>query len=172
VCRFHLHRIFNAVGLILATAAVIIAWVKFDVHKVLGVVIIVLGWLQPANAFFRPKKPSVDPMTGKAEKRSKLRIVWELLHKVSGYLALLLALITILTGLHVIREFNTIESDTWRNAYIGVAIVLAILWVAGVVFAFVMHRRKRRQQGQRNRESALPDGKYMERTSSEVDVQS
>jgi hypothetical protein len=153
--RFHLHRVFNVLGLLLVTAGVAIAWAKFDsldavggtagsVHKATGVLVIVLGWAQPVGAFFRPKAARPDPETGKLAKRTKKRLAWELLHKGTGYMAVIIGIVAIFTGLYLIRDtFGTIQKTTCRNAYAGLLVFLILVWLAGMVFAFLARKKRR-----------------------------
>jgi len=97
---FLCHRLVQTVGLCVAIAglAVAIAMVApgphfSGVHHVCGLVAMVLGLLQPLNAVFRPHPPA------KGAPRSTARLLWEVLHKGSGYCALLLAVATIFLGL-------------------------------------------------------------------------
>ena len=89
-------------------------------HGIMGVVVMTLGILQPINGFLRPHH-------GKPWRRA-----WELLHKGSGYVAVLLAVPTICLG--AIVAGGTI-TPTYLSVY-GVAIVgivayAAYLWGAG-----------------------------------------
>jgi hypothetical protein len=61
-------------------------------HMFAGLVVVILGTLQPLNAFFRPHNPP------KGEAKSKSRIYWEYLHKGSGYLATTGGMINCLLG--------------------------------------------------------------------------
>ena len=86
------HRNMQVAGLLLAFIGVIMALAgptpasAYGAHGWLGLVVMLLGLLQPVNGFLRP---------GKGAPRRKL---WQLLHKGSGWLALLLAGITIILG--------------------------------------------------------------------------
>ena len=61
-------------------------------HGSMGVAIMSLGLLQPINAFFRPRKDKAAPVQSAHRRR------WELLHKASGYTALLLTVPTLAIG--------------------------------------------------------------------------
>jgi protein-S-isoprenylcysteine O-methyltransferase Ste14 len=135
VCRFLLHRIIQVVGLVLALAGFIIALIKFESldldvpeqrnHRALGITVMIFGLLQPLNALVRPHPPK------EGEKKPPLRLGWEILHKGLGYLALILAVVTIFLGLKVGETFPPFsESKKWRNAYIGLLVVVIVIWVA------------------------------------------
>merc|ERR1712032_1610140 len=109
------------IGLIVAIAGAIIAFTQFNVfqagypaknlaHGSIGVIIMILGILQPINAFFRPHKE-------KGHAPSTKRRVWEMLHKGSGYTAVLLAIVNIAIGTTLIRPNH---SPAFQVAY-GVA---------------------------------------------------
>lgn len=44
--------------------------------QIMGLVVMILGWLQPLNAFIRPHPAA------KNEEKPKKRLVWEIVHKV------------------------------------------------------------------------------------------
>ena len=100
---FKLHRAIQTLGLILALAGWIIALVNFNVfkdygyrnfqHGVLGMVVMILGILQPLNALIRPHAPESED-----EAKSTMRVAWEIWHKASGWLAVVLAVPTIVLG--------------------------------------------------------------------------
>ena len=100
---FKLHRGLQMSGLFLAFIGFVIALANFNVfsggaskagiaHGSAGIVIMTIGLLQPINACLRPHKESG------ATVRSPSRRAWERFHKGGGYLALLLAIPTILLG--------------------------------------------------------------------------
>lgn len=105
---FKLHRGVQVTGLLLATIGWIIALSRFNVfiaggaklsliHGSLGMVVMSLGLLQPLNAFFRPHPSKPEDSAGMKTKRRG----WEILHKGSGYLAVLLGLITVGLGIGI-----------------------------------------------------------------------
>jgi len=98
------HRRLQMTGITIALIGWCIALVSFNVfikggataslaHGSMGMTVMVLGLMQPINAYFRPHK-SGD--SDDATKRK--RACWEILHKGSGYTAVLLALCTIGIG--------------------------------------------------------------------------
>ena len=60
-------------------------------HGAMGLIVMILGLLQPLNAFFRPHNQP-------GEEKSKHRQYWEYVHKGSGYFAIVLAVPTIFLG--------------------------------------------------------------------------
>ncbi|VEU34040.1 unnamed protein product [Pseudo-nitzschia multistriata] len=99
---FKLHRGIQMFGLLLALIGWIIALVNFNVfrdygfnnyrHGICGMTVMILGLLQPLNAFLRPHPPS------EGEAKSTTRRVWEFVHKCSGWAAVFLAIPTIILG--------------------------------------------------------------------------
>mmetsp|Transcript_21030 Transcript_21030/g.44116 ORF Transcript_21030/g.44116 Transcript_21030/m.44116 type:complete len:437 (+) Transcript_21030:271-1581(+) len=100
---FKLHRAIQTVGLLLALAGWIIALMNFNVfkdygfrnyqHGICGMVVMILGLLQPLNALIRPHAPENE-----SEAKSTARFAWEIWHKSSGWIAVLLAIPTIVLG--------------------------------------------------------------------------
>lgn len=66
-----------------------------QVHPILGLIVVLLGFLQPLNAVFRPHP---EPKTWK-------RLLWEFIHKASGRLALAISIVTIITGILLLTAF-------------------------------------------------------------------
>ena len=99
---YKLHRGIQVMGLLVAIIGWIISLTQFNVfgdvgfvsyrHGICGMVVMILGCLQPINAFLRPHTPEVGT------KKTTGRIVWEYYHKGSGWLAVLLAIPTIVLG--------------------------------------------------------------------------
>ena len=97
------HRIMQMFGLLCALGGFIIAITQFSVfapgyygpmaqvHGSMGLIVMILGLLQPLNAFFCPHNRN-------DEEKSKKRHYWEYVHKGSGYSALVLAVPTIVVG--------------------------------------------------------------------------
>ena len=130
---FKAHRIVQVLGLLVALAGWIIALAKFSVfgspgtnsykHGVLGMTVMVLGLLQPLNAFFRPHAPEAG------ERIPMKRLLWEILHKSSGYITILLAAVTIIYGTVVIFGHNTEFQAAW-----GVTIAWVVLFSAYCIY--------------------------------------
>lgn len=113
------HQLSQYGGLLLATVgfalAIYMKWhtQHFDsVHAKLGLTVMIIGLLQPLNAFIRPKPGD------------KYRAIWSFCHKNLGYGAIVLAMPTIFLGLRII-----VAPKGYTVAY---AIVLAML--AGFYF--------------------------------------
>jgi hypothetical protein len=94
-CRFHLHRLFNILAVLSATAGIVIAWTKFQggldsvgglgsVHSGSAYIAMALGWAMPVLGLIRPKAAALG------EKKSKKRAIWEVLHRGGGCASTLL----------------------------------------------------------------------------------
>jgi len=99
---FKLHRAIQSFGLLLAIIGWIIALMNFNVfldvgfrnyqHGICGMVVMILGILQPLNAIARPHLPK------DGEEKAFKRKAWEIVHRGSGWAAVLLAVPTIWLG--------------------------------------------------------------------------
>jgi len=98
---FKIHRPMQIGGIVIATAGMIVALVSFDVfvgrglsyiHGIIGLTVMCLGIGQPINAYFRPHK------AGPGEKTPRKRLIWEILHKSNGYIAVFLGLLNVAIG--------------------------------------------------------------------------
>jgi hypothetical protein len=88
-------RLLQVVGLALSVVGLVLVYVggarnPAFAHGILGIIVMLLGLLQPANAVVRPHPGE------------RLRWAWELLHKGSGRLALLLAFVNISLGVFLV----------------------------------------------------------------------
>jgi len=100
---YKLHRVIQTFGLLLAVIGWIIALMNFNVfkdygfrnyqHGICGMVVMLLGLLQPLNALIRPHAPKDE-----SEEKSTKRVLWEVWHKSSGWMAVGLAVPTIVLG--------------------------------------------------------------------------
>lgn len=93
---FKFHRALQMAGLALATIGIILGFISASTaaashftftHSVLGLIIMIIGWFQPVNAYFRPHIGE------------KYREIWSFFHKNLGRSALVLALVNITLGL-------------------------------------------------------------------------
>lgn len=158
-CRFQLHRATQTLGLLLATVGFFLAVAKFDSlpsgdsHKRFGIVVMVLGWLQPINALVRPHPPE------SGEKPTVLRRVWEFVHHVVGWVCVGLAVSTIVQGLSHAKTYEGL-SDNYlklRNGYIVVGVLLAVL----LAVMLTLHIVRTRKQCRDNRDTS---GDYVKST--------
>jgi hypothetical protein len=100
----------------------------------MGWFVMVLGVLQPLNAFFRP------PATKHGETKEKKRFMWEILHKGSGYCAVLLALVTVYLGIDL--GYLPDEYEIWLRVGFGLFVGLtASRWLLASYSKFKKQRQ-------------------------------
>jgi len=125
---FKMHRIIQVSGLIIAIIGWSVALASFDVftikdrsfaHGVLGIIVMIIGILQPLNALLRPHPAE------KGQSKPFKRLVWEILHKASGYIGALLAAVTIVLGTTIIFGHKAAFQAAW-GVTLGWAIIFAI----------------------------------------------
>jgi len=122
---FRCHWIMQASGLVVAAAGLLVAIVMVapgphfsGAHHACGLVVMLLGLLQPINAVLRSHPPA------KGAAPSVARVVWAMAHKGSGYCSLLLGVAAILLGLKQIR------APIGLSVAYGVAVAAgALLWL-------------------------------------------
>jgi len=90
-------------------------------HTYIGLVVVILGTLQPLNAFFRPHNPAPG------EPKPTSRFLWEILHKGSGYSAIVLGAVNIVLGILLV------QAKSYDNAVIGVSAAFAALGLIPVI---------------------------------------
>jgi len=129
---YKLHLRLQISGMLLGVAGLVLALVQFAPfgggvggHSLLGLVVSALGLLQPLNGALRPKKGAPR------------RVLWEVLHKGSGYLAMLLAVPTIYLGILTLHEQEAIALPRTLAGFGGAytAVLAATLLAAGVMQA-------------------------------------
>jgi hypothetical protein len=139
-CRYHLHRALNVVGLALATGSFVLALVKFnlnDEHRTYGIVTMVLGFLQPINALVRPPRGEPDV------KKTVLRSVWEQSHHWTGRAALVMAALTVWTGIDAGVQYGVYTSTRkWKAAFVILMVGLAVLWALLFAVHWFLWRRR------------------------------
>ncbi|KNC77941.1 hypothetical protein SARC_09615 [Sphaeroforma arctica JP610] len=130
---FHSHRLFNTLAILLATAAFVVAfWLSTEdfvnTHQKLGLAVMIIMWLQPLNAFIRPH------IRANGEKRSTLRILWEVLHRALGYGAVSMAIVNVYLGL------DEAFADDWLyiafGVYVGVFVATFLAMYAYYLFFY------------------------------------
>ena len=103
---FRVHRGTQTAGLVISIAGLAIALARPEFgpidtpHGYIGLVVMALALLQPLNAMVRPKAidKTVDKSAAPGRKKTCRRSVWEVLHKSTGYLAVVLALANMFLG--------------------------------------------------------------------------
>lgn len=131
---FKLHQAIQWLGVLVSTIGVIIIFVTLSpshfnepgkAHKIIGMIVMILGWLQPLNAALRPHPPE------QGETKSLRRLFWEFCHKYSGRAASIASFAVIFMGIWLIHSIQII-SDMARMAWFGVQLALMMLF--GVIY--------------------------------------
>ena len=121
-----LHIGMQILGLAFGIAGLALALVQFGPlggslggHGLMGLLVSVLGVLQPINGFLRPNKGKIQ---------TPRRRAWEAVHKGLGWLALALAVPTLVTGMLTLDKQEGIALPTALPGFLcAYATVLALL---------------------------------------------
>jgi hypothetical protein len=128
-----IHKGCNVLGLLLALAAFILACSEFstvekaalvplvslNAHATIGIFVMVLGLLQPLNAFFRPHP---EPLTVN-------RKLWNMLHWTSGRVATILGMLNCILGVSL-----AVEQDGAAAGYTFIKVILALWYTPLICF--------------------------------------
>ena len=140
---FKMHRGLMSAGLVIATVGVAMAMANIPshgdtAHKIVGLVVMVFAWLQPLNALVRghPEEP-----------KPTKRVVWEYVHKMSGRIMLILALVNVFLGSMAMNEVYGIDK---QSVFIILFILFGILF--GLLFILQIVRKCRGNKAQINKE--------------------
>ena len=114
---FSYHRTLQSIGWCVQLVGIgaIIAYVQSNgsgdvvhftsLHSKIGLVVCSIGTLQPLNALIRPHP--VDPETGQ---RTTGRLCWEVLHKTSGWGAILGGMVNVVLGILLLHQQKYVNS--------------------------------------------------------------
>ncbi|KAL8244476.1 hypothetical protein R6Q59_010734 [Mikania micrantha] len=105
-----------------------------SLHVKFGILTILMGCMQPINAYFRPKKPET-------ENPSTKRVIWEYIHTNIGRCSIFVGISALITGMkHLGERYN--DENT-----LGLTWAL-IVWVSlGALTVVYLEFKKRRRQG-------------------------
>jgi len=131
---FKRHRTLQVTGLVVMLLGFIFAIVHVaqysspfaSPHTWIGLVVVILGCLQPLNAFVRPHPPQ------KGEARTTARLAFEIVHKGSGWSAVILGMMNVLFGVMMASELD------YDNTFVAYVATLAFLGIVPVVCFFVL----------------------------------
>jgi len=140
---YKVHRVVQPIGLLVAIIGWIIALMNFRAlnakndpglsypHAMCGMVTMVIGIIQPVNALLRPHKVDSEPTT-------TLRMAWELLHKGLGWIAIILAAVTIWMGttLLPIMKDQRVFQVCYAIAILGIISLAAFFHAEGQKIAY------------------------------------
>jgi Eukaryotic cytochrome b561 len=106
---WHSHRVLQYTGILAMSAGAWLVWRTTDaplwsltgLHRWLGWLVLLLGWLQMLGGILRGSKggPTDNPIAGDHYDMSRKRLMFERLHKSLGWLAVALAIAVIVLGL-------------------------------------------------------------------------
>jgi len=139
---FRLHKRFQCVGWLLQLlgcgAAIWYAQsqgVHFrSTHSWIGIFVVVIGTLQPLNAILRPHKRSLvhtDLTVTRTEEKTKARVIWEVVHKGLGWIAVIIGPLNCVLGIALAHTFGN------PSSLVMTAIVLAALCILLPVLFFL-----------------------------------
>lgn len=134
---FRMHQRIQILGwaLQLVGFAMAIAYAQYysahfkSLHTYIGLAVVCLGTLQPLNAAVRPHIPDDGWPDGK---KSTARILWEFVHKGSGYLAVVLGSVNIIIGLSLAAKYN------FETALVVVGATLVVLGVGSATLFAIL----------------------------------
>merc|ERR1712039_1115394 len=87
-------------------------------HTFVGLVVVLVGTLQPLNALLRPHKPE------EGQVKTRKRAAWELMHKGLGWLAVVMGMLNLLFGIILLVK------KSYDSIAVGVASLPAIVCIA------------------------------------------
>jgi protein-S-isoprenylcysteine O-methyltransferase Ste14 len=163
---FKIHQILQPFGLIIALIGWSIALKNFNIlgsgirdkaytHAVCGTTAMCLGLLQPFNAVVRPHSPK------DGEEKGKWRVVWEVIHKGLGYVAIILAIVTVGLGTTLVGSYKS----QFQAGYIAALVMLAFLAIIMIVDKIRYNRKEEeieRQSEGPNEHSTLNEAGQVE----------
>jgi len=149
---FNLHRGIQTIGLVVATVGMaygvesVGGFPFLFAHSAIGFITMILGWMQVANALLRPHPgEAMEEYTGRMwlccscrccccfctgkESFAGFRPAWEMLHKGSGRLALILGYLNISLGVFM----ALLRRPLWVTWYVYLGVVVAAVAVLEVL---------------------------------------
>ncbi|XP_076911249.1 cytochrome b561, DM13 and DOMON domain-containing protein At5g54830-like [Bidens hawaiensis] len=137
---FKVHVYLQYAGLVITFLGILFAVAELhgfylgSLHVKFGFLTILMGCMQPVNAYFRPKK-------GGNENPSTKRVVWEYIHTYVGRCSILVGIAALFTGLKHLGERYDDENT------LGLRWAL-IVWVllGGLTFLYLEYNKRRKQE--------------------------
>lgn len=115
-----------------------------SLHVKFGMLAIILAFVQPVNAYFRPKKP------GNGEEGSSKRILWEYFHAIVGRGAILVGVAALITGMKHLGERYGEDNH-------GLSWALIVWCLVGALTVMYLEYRERKKR----RERVLPRSNWV-----------
>jgi hypothetical protein len=132
---FQIHLALNSIGLVCALVGFILIYLEANVggehftskHSVIGMATLVLGFLQPLNACFRPSTPI------QGVNKTFSRSAWEIYHRTSGAIAFLCSIAAVISGLEVAVTWGLTTDDALKTKVVYI-VWLVTLCIITIVF--------------------------------------
>ncbi|KAI3981398.1 hypothetical protein MKX01_021521 [Papaver californicum] len=103
--------------------------IQHTTHRNIGIALFVLGTLQVFALLLRPKPDH------------KFRFYWNIYHRLTGYVVILLSIINIFKGFDILAP-----EKKWKNVFIGVLIGLAVIAVLLEAFTWYIVFKKKKAE--------------------------
>jgi len=140
----HWHRNLQMAGWALQLVGCIMAIIYVELHSAhfssfhtfIGLLVVIVGTLQPVNALLRPHRPE------EGQVKTRLRATWELMHKGLGWLAVVLGMLNLLFGIILLVKKG------YDSIAVGVASLLAIVCIAAPLGAVLFSCVPRSSSGE------------------------
>ena len=152
---FEVHRAFNSLAIaltIIAFALVVNALNATQVepnhfqplegrgsigkHKTIGLVVFILAIIQGVGGIMRPHLPDKNDDGSDVEPKSSVRVIWEFVHKGSGYAILAMAWYQCHSGLKLYAQ--NFQADDFTDVFWGVTGAIAAIAFVGALTRLVM----------------------------------
>jgi hypothetical protein len=88
-------------------------------HKTIGLVVFILTFIQAVGGAVRPHLPRKDDNGNVIEAKSPLRMLWEFVHKISGYALLAMAWYQCHSGLLLYSQIF-VADETYTDVFWGI----------------------------------------------------
>eukprot|EP00549_Striatella_unipunctata_P023812 CAMPEP_0118718070 /NCGR_PEP_ID=MMETSP0800-20121206/28575_1 /TAXON_ID=210618 ORGANISM="Striatella unipunctata, Strain CCMP2910" /NCGR_SAMPLE_ID=MMETSP0800 /ASSEMBLY_ACC=CAM_ASM_000638 /LENGTH=331 /DNA_ID=CAMNT_0006625007 /DNA_START=411 /DNA_END=1406 /DNA_ORIENTATION=+ len=159
---FKIHMGCQILGYALACIGLIVAFANFGNvfedgmgasfrHAVCGLVTMICGLLQVINGLNRPHAPQPkgkddndEEEEEEGEGKTKIRFVWEILHKATGYSTIVLAYVTIYFG----SEVAGVDKDTFRGVFYGTLVFAALASMAAIMDKLMFNTKQEEEEEQ------------------------
>ena len=180
---FIAHAVFQMLALVCALASFVVIVLEVEradgsehldnSHAIVGLSIVIASVFQVLVAQFRPPRDpaGLASYTGDTDwtfrKQSLARRLFQVFHKVAGYIIIFVAVATVRSGVSRARDFEYISAAEGRNLVILSVVPVALMLLSVVVYrvaACVHYQRERRAEDDdfKGREKAGGGGRVTE----------
>ena len=105
-------------------------------HKTIGLVVFILAIVQAAGGMMRPHLPEKNDDGSFKEPPSSIRVMWEFVHKGSGYAILAMAWYQCHSGLMLYAQ--NFQAEDYTDVFWGVTGAIAAIAAVGALTKFAM----------------------------------